>query len=547
MPDQVTVGAQVIGLLAQRGVRHVFGIPGVHNLELYRGLSASSIEHVGGRHEQGLGFMADGYARVSGAPGVCLTISGPGVTNIATAVAQAYGDSVPMIVIASVLRHDERGAESGVLHELRDQRGLMALLAGRALRVDHPREVAPVIAEAFEVATSGRPRPVYVEIGRDVLAMPAVGAPAASREGRGDVWKGRSASRSATVESLDLTALDRAVEMLGAAERPVVLAGGGAVGAADAIRNLAERLGAPVVMTVNARGLLGAGHPLAVPASPSLDAVRRLIAAADAVFAIGTELGPTDYDMYEDGRFPKPARLIRVDIDPAQLNRGIAADVALAGDAAEIVSALRARGVGERPTRGGQEAALEAREASLAGLPAAMRRQVALLDEMREAVPEAVIVGDSTQPVYAGNLFYAAPRPRSWFNSATGYGTLGYALPAAIGAGLAAPDRPVICLTGDGGLQLTLGELAVPREVDAWLAIAVWSNGGYEEIRSSMRTAGIEPRAVDARPPALGPLAAAYGCPHRRITTGPELAQALREFAARRQVVLLELDAEALA
>jgi acetolactate synthase-1/2/3 large subunit len=166
---------------------------------------------------------------------------------------------------------------------------------------------------------------------------------------------------------------------------------------------------------------------------------------------------------------------------------------------------------------------------------------------MRDTLPGALLVGDSTQLVYAGNLGFNASAPRSWFNSATGYGTLGYALPASTGAGLAAPDRPVICLVGDGGLQFSMSELAVLRDVDAWTAVVIWNNQGYGEIRSSMLAAGIEPEGVDVRPPELRHIAAAYGYAHRAITSHDALGTALREFGDRRQVMILEIVATQLA
>ena len=182
---------------------------------------------------------------------------------------------------------------------------------------------------------------------------------------------------------------------------------------------------------------------------------------------------------------------------------------------------------------------------AMAALPAAYVREIALLNLIRDAVPSVTIVGDSTQMVYAGNLGYAASAPRTWFNSATGYGTLGYALPASTGAGLARPDTPMVCLVGDGGLQFTLGELASPREAGAWTAIVIWNNEGYGEIKTSMIAVDIEPEGVDIRPPNFSLLAAAYGYAHQCADTPEALAAALRDFAARRQIVVIEVRAEA--
>jgi acetolactate synthase-1/2/3 large subunit len=337
--------------------------------------------------------------------------------------------------------------------------------------------------------------------------------------------------------------LDEAAARLRRAEQPVLLVGGGAIGAD--VRGLAEQLGAPVVMTVNARGLLPVDHPLAVPASPSLAAVRALVASADLVLAIGTEFGQTDYDMYVVADFPKPRQLIRIDIDAPQLTRSVQADLALLGDASATVAALLSRDLGARPPARGQALAAAASAAAWSGLSAPMQREIGFLEVIRRILPTAILVGDSTQPVYAGNLYYAAASPRSWFNSGTGCGTLGYALPASTGAGLAAPDRPIVCLVGDGGIQFTLGELAVLRDVKAWSAIVVWNNHGYGEIRSSMRAVDIEPEGVDVSPPDFALLAAAYGYRHCRIDSIEALERALSAFGSTRQVMMLEIVAEA--
>lgn len=527
------LGNYLIDCLVARGVRHVFGIPGVHNLELYRGLARSSIQHVTGRHEQGLGFMADGYARVSGRPGVCFTITGPGLTNIVTAMGQAYGDSIPIVVIASENKLAEIGQGCGQLHEGRDQLGIAARVSASAERVASAAALPDALERAFAAACSARPRPAYLEIPRDVLAADAAGLPVPA--------PGSAHARPAPPAPLIAEAAGR----LARARSPVILAGGGALGARNEIRTLAETLGAPVVMTINARGLLPPEHPLGISLSPSLAPVRALIGASDAVLAVGTELGPTDYDMYSEGGFPALSNLIRIDIDGAQLERNFVPSLALHGDAGTTLRALIAAGLGPPNPQRGAAAAAEASAQARALLSAAYQREIAFLDVVRNTLPRAILVGDSTQPVYAGNLGFAAATPGSWFNSATGYGTLGYALPASTGASLAAPERPVVCLTGDGGLQFTLAELAVPRDVGSWSAIIIWNNRGYREIRHSMLAVDIEPEGVDVQPPDFAFIARAYGYAHQRIESLASLERALRAFGERRQIVLLEVDASA--
>jgi acetolactate synthase-1/2/3 large subunit len=527
-----TLGSYLIELLEAQGVQHVFGIPGVHNLELYRGLASSRIRHVTGRHEQGLGFMADGYARVSGRPGVCFTITGPGLSNIATALGQAYADSIPLFVIASENRSGEIGTGRGFLHEMPEQLGLASRVTAQSRRLVRPEDLADCISQAFAHMQSGRPRPSYLEIPRDLMTADA------------SAWPAPGPSRRPERPKAAVAALEEAARALRGSNSPVILAGGGALGAARELRALAEQLSAPVVMTINARGLLPPDHPLAVPMSPSLKAVRSLIAAADVCFAVGTELGPTDYDMYGVSDFPQPRYLIRVDIDAEQLNRNARAHLALHADAAAALKALLTLDLGTHGAQVGHAGANEARRGALAELSPALRTQIGFLDEIRAALPTAVLVGDSTQPVYAGNLGFAAASPASWFNSATGFGTLGYAVPASTGAWLAAPDRPVVCLVGDGGIQFTLGELAVPRDVGAWMAIVIWNNRGYGEIKSSMLAVDIDPVGVDVRPPDFRQIAGAYGYPYQVIDSIEALRNALKEFSTRRQVVVLEVRGE---
>jgi acetolactate synthase-1/2/3 large subunit len=527
------LGAYLIEALHAQGVTHVFGIPGVHNLELYRGLAQSPIRHVAARHEQGLGFMADGYARLSGEVGVCFTITGPGLTNILTSMGQAYGDSIPMLVVSSQNKRGEAGSGRGFLHELPDQTALARGVSALCFVIHHADELPAALEAAFALFASDRPRPVYIEIGLDVLASDA-----------SHLNLPRPIFTRRTPEATHLTA---AATLLKSAQRPVVIAGGGARGAVAELTWLIEQLDAPCVMTTNARGLLGCTHPLAVPMSPSLASVRRLIQDADVVLAVGTEFGPTDFDMYSVSDFPTPKNLIRVDVDAQQLTRSVMPTVSLCGDAVETLRLLMAADVGPQHVSAGSKRASATCTDAFAELSGAMQTQVMLLNRMRDTLPNALMVGDSTQLVYAGNLGFNAATPGSWFNSATGYGTLGYALPASTGAGLAAPDRPVLCLVGDGGLQFSLGEFAVLRDVNAWTAVIIWNNHGYGEIKTSMEAVGIDPEGVDVREPDFSCIAKAYGYAHQTIRSVDALIHALKAFGAKRQVVLLEIIPEAFA
>ncbi|MFM0339907.1 5-guanidino-2-oxopentanoate decarboxylase [Paraburkholderia fungorum] len=528
-----TCGEALVTLLEHYGIQLVFGIPGVHTVELYRGLAASTLRHVTPRHEQGAGFMADGYARVTGKPGVCFVITGPGMTNIATAMAQAYADSIPMLVISSVNATRQLGGGAGRLHELPSQRGVFAGLTAFSHTLLNADELPQVLARAFAVFASERPRPVHIEIPLDVIVAPARGMTAGPV-----VLPAKPAGSPA--------ALDAAAALLAGARRPLILAGGGAIEAASELRALAERLQAPVALTINAKGLLPRGHALSIGSTQSLPATRALVCEADVVLAVGTELGETDYDVVFDDGFAIDGKLVRVDIDAQQAMRNFPPDVAIAADAKLALAVLNAR-LATRPlpprdAGWGASRVSAVRAAVNTGYDAAIRSQAALFDTVSDTLPDAVIVGDSTRPVYAGNFVFEAAVSRSWFNSSTGYGTLGYGLPAAIGARLASGNRPVICLIGDGGLQFTLPELASAVEAAVPVIVLLWNNRGYAEIRKYMVDRAIEPIAVDIYTPDFLALAHGFGCYAASADTPALLAEELKQAAGRRVPTLIEID-----
>lgn len=496
-----TVGEELVAGLAARGVDTVFGIPGVHTVELYRGLAGSGVRHVTARHEQGAAFMADGYARASGKPGVAFVITGPGVTNALTAMAQSRADSVPVLVVSGVNRRGSLGLGHGLLHELPDQAGMVRALCP-TFQVTGPEALGGVLDMAFAAMLSGRPGPVHIEVPTDVMPLPCPPLPA-------PVMAARPAP--------DAGAMAQAVARLSDARRPVILAGGGAARAEVRLRALAEALDAPVVQTVNARGLMH-GHPLTVPASPSLPAVRALIAGADVVLAVGTELGPTDYDMYVQGGMPDLSGMVRVDVCAQQLARHPAA-VKVQGDSGAALALLAAQ-VAPRGGDGAARAA-KARAAARAELDPHMPPQLAVVEAIRDAMPDAIIVGDSTQPVYAGNLYFDAPFPGAWFNAATGYGALGFAPGAAVGAAIGS-ERRVVCLIGDGGLQFSPGELRTAVDEGLPVTFLVWNNAGFREIAEAMAGAGAEVIGCTPSPLKMEPFAAACGLPFTHVSLDPE-------------------------
>lgn len=527
-----SVGEALVAQLVSRGVDTVFGIPGVHTIELYRGLAASGIRHITPRHEQGAGFMADGFARVSGKPGVAFVITGPGLTNTLTPMAQARADSIPMLVVSSVNRRSSLGKGLGHLHELPDQLGLTRTVALVSEQVEGANDLAAALDRAFAPFTAGRPGPTHVEIPLDIAGLDFAAAP--------------TAPAASARPAADPALITRATDLLGGARAPVILAGGGAKRTGAALCRLAEKLGAPVVQTINGRGLMH-DHPLGVPASPSLSAVRALIESADVVLAIGTELGPTDYDMYATGDMANMARLIRVDACADQLARH-AAEIAIPGDAATVVPALLAGLSNRNPSPDGPVRAALARTGAWNEIGREMRAATTILNGMRDAVPDALMVGDSAHIVYAGNLWYDHDRPGGWFNAATGYGALGYAIPAAIGAAVAAPDAPVICLLGDGGAQFSLPELMCAVDENLPITFVIWNNSGYQEIATSMQAAGVKVIGCDPTPPNFEFLARSCSMAFWRITPDPEsVAAALLSAQTHDGPRLIEIRAPNLA
>lgn len=510
-----TVGMRLVEGLVARGVEVVFGIPGVHTVELYRGLAGSNLRHVTARHEQGAAFMADGYARVSGKPGIAFVITGPGVTNALTAMAQARADSVPMLVVSGVNARASLGRGLGALHELPDQAAMVKALCPTET-VMTPDDLGPALDRAFAAMLGGRPGPVHLQVPTDVMPLPCPPLPAPTMAPR---------------PAASALALSLALARMAGATRPVILAGGGTRRAEAALQRLAETWDAPVVQTVNGRGAMH-GHGLVVPASPSLAPVRDLIAAADQVLAVGTELGPTDYDMYATGGFPDVSGMIRIDICAAQLARHLAA-LTIEADAGAVMVAL-ADGLTPRLGDGVTRAstARQNARAALSGLHAAMPDQLAMVEAIRDGLPDAIIVGDSTQPVYAANLFYDHDRPGGWFNAATGYGALGFGPGAAIGAALAAPGAQVVCLIGDGGLQFSAAELRTAVDEALPISFVVWNNAGYREIAEAMAGASAAVIGCDPSPLKLASFAAACDLPFVSLSPDPD---ALRSALGQRQ------------
>ncbi|MCZ6658134.1 MAG: 5-guanidino-2-oxopentanoate decarboxylase [Gammaproteobacteria bacterium] len=518
-----TCGQTVARHLETHGVTHVFGVPGNHTLELYRGLESSTIRHVTTRHEQGAAFMADGFARASGRPGVCFLISGPGLLNAATAIAQARADSIPMLVVTTVAATTDLGRLQGKLHELPDQHTCAANFCKASVTITDPNAIGRVIGQAFHAFTSGRPGPVHIEIPLDLLLADTT-------------WQ--DLDPPVVASTLDDQTLEDMASLLQRAKRPLCIVGGGAVGAGKRIPALAEHFDMPIVNTVNAKGLCPRGHPLFVGGSPSLASVRELVNQADVVLAIGSEFGETDYDLLMIEAFAISGKLLRIDIDPDQLDRNVESHVTLCADARLAVGGLlefpgRKHGDGARRAERARQHILEE--------PHYHAEIAELFATIRGAAPDIVLVGDSTRPTYYAAWQYECEQPRSYFHSVSGFGTLGYAIPAAFGARLAT-GRPVAALIGDGGAQFTLSELATAVDNEVGVPIIIWLNRGFEEIENSLTGRGISAASAHISGPDFSQIAEAYGCAWQQPSDLNEFGAALAAALERNRPTLILLE-----
>jgi len=510
-----TVGEALVTLLEGYGVELVFGIPGVHTISLYKGLPGSTIRHVLTRHEQGAAFMADGYARATGKPGVCLLITGPGITNAATAMGQAYSDSIPMLVLSAVNQRSSLGRGYGQLHELQDQRRLTSALTGFSATALTPGDVPDLIARAFALFSGSRPRPVHIELPLDVIDSPAEGD-----------WRVRRLNGPPEPRQGEVLA---AAELLRAARRPLIIAGGGALAGGPAILALAERLGAPVITTVAAKGLLPPRHPLHVGQGLQREPGQALLGEADRVLVLGSELGETDHWC---DKLAIAGEIIRVDLDAAKLVDLYPARLGILGDAATAAEGLvTALGEGLPATAAGwgAERAAQVRAAlKQPGSPMSAKHE-RVLEVMKRVLPDdTIIASDMTQIAYTANVSYDMARVRSWLHP-LGYGTLGYALPAAIGAKLGQPGKPAVAVAGDHGFLYTAQDLITAVEEKLPLVVVLWHNHALGAIRDGMIERGVQQIAVTPIVPDFLMLARAYGA---KAVTATSLADFETQLAA---------------
>ncbi|MDP6107398.1 MAG: thiamine pyrophosphate-binding protein [Candidatus Brocadiia bacterium] len=531
--EHMSGGQAVVAALQKHGVRTVFGIPGGHCLPIYDALARQQqVRHVLGRHEQGLGFMADGYARASGRLGVAIVTSGPAVANLAGALGGATTDTSPVLVIASTVPSDLVGKNRGGLHDCGEALEIVRPVCRHVRRCTTVGEIPHVIAELIHRLRTGRPGAAFCEIPCDVLAA----------EAEMEVADPLPVVRLAP----DPRAVAQAAELLGASERPLIIAGKGATisEAGGEVGELARRLGALVLPTTLGRGILP-GDDLRVIThdGATVTKVYEVVAEADVVLAVGTMFRQEDT---AEWALRPGERLIHIDIDPEEISRSYRPEVGIVADAKAALDAL----LEALPERAPARKSWLARGKTAEKQRLQRRREqgpleMAVLNVFRAALPrDGIAVCDRCSLGYWAFRCMSAYAPRT-FQFPLGYGGLGGALPQAVGAKLARPERTVVCVIGDGGFQFTGTELAVAVQESTPITIVLCNNSAYGAIRAGQdRNYGGRRFGVELRNPDFQKLAAAYGIPAVRVGEVDSFRAALAKGIGSAELNLIELTAE---
>jgi acetolactate synthase-1/2/3 large subunit len=525
-------GAQAaIAALHAHGVDTVFGIPGVHTLPLYDAMrSTPGFRHILARHEQGAGFMAEGYARASGRVGVACTITGPGVTNIATPMASAYADSIPLFVLSTSLPRRATRRPMGLLHEVKDQLGVMESLAGWTRGVESVEEIPDAIYGAFRQMRGGRPRGSYLQIPLDLLELEA------------------EVSIDPPIEPIPPAPapakLAEAAALLREARRPVILAGAGVTfaGGNVELRRLAELLHAPVLLGSKSRDVLASDCPLVIATNGYSvpDEVCQVLEESDVALVVGSKLS---VERMGWRRLPLPEATIHVDIDPSEIGRQYPVKIAVVADARLTLEGLGQAlrdDAGAKDERRGEVA--RAREAVTAAARRSYGESLQYLDAVRAALPpDGVVVADMTMLGYASTEYFAVTEPRSYMHPSE-LCTIGCALPTAIGAAIAVGSRPVVAICGDGGFLLNTGEMASAVQEHIGVIALVFNDSTYSAVKYDQQER-FDSRyfATDLAAPDYVALARAFGANGRRADSPSALQEAMAEATIAQGPTLIEV------
>jgi thiamine pyrophosphate-dependent acetolactate synthase large subunit-like protein len=524
-----TGGEWVVEALRAEGVRHVFGIPGVHNLAVYDALlRQSDVSHVLARHEAGAGFMADGYARASGEPGVVLVTTGPGATNVLTPLAESYSGSVPIVAVMSDIATDLVGRDLGALHEVPNQIDCFRPVTRWAETLTEGRAIPTSIAGAFDLLRTGRPGPIALSIPNDLLAAKTDGIVRSGRAGRRP--------------PCHVNDIAEAARRLAAAERPLVIAGGGVI-SADAsaeLLALARRLGAPVITTVMGRGAISERDPLWLGVLPNKRATESVIRDADVIVAVGCRFAArSTRGLLLNLAFAPDQTLIHLDLDPTVIGKLYKADLGVVGDARDGLARL-GEALGPRaPSTGWDHGRLG--ELRTAAGPRYTKEVAELISALRSALPEdGIVVNDQTGINYWMEWRFPVLRPRT-FLYPVGTAVLGYAVPAAIGAKIACPHRAVLAVVGDGGFMFSVNELATAVKYRLPIAFLVLNDQRYGAIKCLQETMFGRWGEADLANPDFPALARAFGARGERVDSVAGLPAALGTAFAADGPTVLEL------
>jgi acetolactate synthase I/II/III large subunit len=513
----------VVDVLARRGVSTLFGLPGVQLDPLFNAFydARSRLRVINARHEQGVAYMALGFAQATGRPGVYACVPGPGFLNTTAALSTAYACHTPVLALIGQVATEEIGAGHGVLHELPDQTAIVRGLTrwnGLALS---PEDAPLLVSSAFARLAIGQ-GPAAVELPADVLRLPL-----ASDE--------RRETETLDPERVDLDAIAEAVRLLEGANRPMIMVGSGAISAGDELRAIAERLGAPVVSHLQGRGIVDSRHPLSIGRAEAF----RIWRDADVILAVGTRFNsPRRRWGLRPGQ-----RVVRIDFDPAQFRRGAPPDVPILADARAALAALAAR-LGAKSPHASVRAELVAKvKADVAAeFERSLAPQMSFLRAIREVAPaDTVFVADYTQVAYVATAALPVYAPRQMITP--GYqGTLGFAFAAALGAKVGCPDKPVVALCGDGGFLFTANELATAVQHDIRTVAVVFNDGGYGNVRRMQQDLyGGRVIASDLRNPDFVRFAESFGAAARRAEDPRALSEALHWAFDQPSPVIIEV------
>jgi acetolactate synthase-1/2/3 large subunit len=522
----MTGGEAIVDSLLQHGVDTVFGIPGAQTYGLFDALhrAGDRLRVVCPRHEQAAGYMAFGYAKSSGEVGVYTVVPGPGVLNSAAALCTAYGASTPLVCLTGEVPSSFVGLGFGHLHELPDQLATLRTLTKWAARIDTPADAPALVAEAFRQATSGRPQPVALEMPWDVfeLSAPVTGHPPTG---------------SVPPPPLDPAAVEQAAELLASSVNPMLMIGGGAVGAEAEVLELAELLQAPAVSFRSGRGIVPDDHYLGFTCAAGFERW----AETDVLVGIGSRLELT-WLRWPDQ--PAGLKTVLVDIDPLQAER-LRPAVALVADAREAVASLveAIRGLGrERPSR--RDELESAKRRTLAEIQR-IQPHVGFLAAIRDALPrDGFFVEEICQAGFASYYAFPVYEPRT-FVTCGHQGTLGFGYPTALGVKVANPNSPVVSINGDGGFQFGLQELATAAQYGLGVVAVLFDNGAYGNVLRDQHRR-FEGRVIGAEliNPDFVALARSYGIEARRASTPDELRRALEDALGAGEPALIEVPVD---